>query len=175
MSQQMEQLTAQKAEIQKQLEQTKAENERLKSQSETLSRLGDKRAEAIYHLKEVKIGRFTNLYDENKDGVKESLVVYVQPIDEVSDVVKAAGAVEVQLWDLNSPDTSKALLDQWKVEPAELKKAWMESLMSSGYRFVFDAAEIVAVPATAKQLTVKITFTDYLSGTTFIDQKAIKQ
>jgi len=174
LSRQNQELTAQKADLQSKLSQTEAENERLKKQNELLGRLGDKRAEAIYHLKSVGIGRFTNLYDENKDGIREKLIVYVQPIDEVGDAVKAAGAAEVQLWNLNK-EGSNALVSQWRVEPNEMKKLWLETMLLVGYRMSFDIPGLIEkIGKDMSGLTVKITFTDYLSGKAFTEQKAIK-
>jgi len=168
LSQQAQQLTTQKADVQKQLEQAQRENERLKKQIDTLSNLpGDKRAEALYHLQAVKIRRYTNLYDEDKDGTKETLIVYVQPADETGDIIKAAGAVDVQLWDLDKKE-SEALLAQWRIEPNELKRQWFNSLLAGNYRLKFDVAGVVA--KFDKPLTVKIAFTDYLSGRAFTDQ-----
>jgi hypothetical protein len=175
LSQQVQQLTTQKTDLQNQLEQTKMENDRLKKQAESLSTLpGDKRADAIYHLKSIKIGRFTNFYDEDKTpGAtgKKKLVVYVEPIDEAGDAIKAGGAVEVQLWDLNKKE-NEARLAQWQVEPNEIKKLWLGGMFSSGYRLSFDAAGIV--DKFDKPLTVKVNFTDYLSGATFTEQFIIR-
>ena len=174
-TQQIQQLTAQKTDLQNQLEQTKTENDRLKKQAESLSKLpGDKRADAIYNLKSIKIGRFTNFYDEDKTpGAtgKKNLVVYVEPIDETGDVIKAAGAIDVQLWDLNKKE-SEARLAQWRVEPNEIKKLWLDGMLSSSYRLSFDAAGIV--DKFDKPLTVKVNFTDYLSGMTFTEQFVIR-
>ena len=154
------------------VEQAEKEKEQLKKQVETLSQLPmGKRAEAIYSLKAVKLGRYTNLYDEDKNGTKETLIVYVQPIDETGDVIKAAGAVEVELWDLNKPSV-EALLNKWSVEPNELKKLWFDSIALTGYRLTYDAGALVE--KFDRALTVKITFTDYLSGREFTEQKAIK-
>ena len=75
--------------------------------------------------KSVKIGRYTNFYDEDKTpGAtgKKNLVVYVEPIDETGDAIKAAGAIDVQLWDLNKKE-NEARLAQWQVEPNEIKNA----------------------------------------------------
>ncbi|MGA2323600.1 MAG: hypothetical protein ABSG22_07110 [Sedimentisphaerales bacterium] len=174
-AQQVQQLTAQKADLQNQLEQTQTENDRLKKQAESLSKLpGDKRADAIYHLKSIEIGRYTNFYDEDKTpGAtgKKNLVVYVEPIDETGDVIKAAGAIDVQLWDLNKKE-SEARLAQWRVEPNEIKKLWLGGMLSSSYRLSFDAAGIV--DKFDKPLTVKVNFTDYLSGATFTEQFIIR-
>jgi hypothetical protein len=174
-SQQVQQLTAQKTDLQAQLEQSKIENDRLKKQAESLSKLpGDKRADAIYHLKSIKIGRYTNFYDEDKTpGAtgKKNLVVYVEPIDEMGDVIKAAGTIDVQLWDLNKKE-SEARLAQWQIEPNELKKLWLDGMLSSSYRLSFDAAGIV--DKFDKPLTIKVNFTDYLSGMTFTEQLIIR-
>jgi hypothetical protein len=168
LSQQVQQLTTQKADLQSRLERTQIENERLKKQIETLFTLpGDKRVDALYHLQAVQIGRYTNLYDEDKNGTKEKLIVYVQPIDDTGDTIKAAGAIDVQLWDLNKKD-GVALLAQWRVEPNELKKLWFNSILAGNYRLTFDAAALME--KFKETLTVKISFTDYLSGRTFTDQ-----
>jgi hypothetical protein len=168
---QVERLAEQKVVLQSKLEQTEAENERLKKQVDTLANLpSDKKAESLYRLQEIKIGRYTNLYDEDKNpGApgKKKLIVYVGPVDETGDVIKAAGAVDVQLWDLNKKE-NESLLAQWRVEPNELKRMWLNSLLAGNYRLKFDVAGVVA--KFDKPLTVKVSFTDYLSGRTFTDQ-----
>jgi hypothetical protein len=171
-SQQIEQLSKEKAELESRLEQADKENDGLKKQMEALASLpGDKKAESIYSLKAVKIGRYTNLYDEDKNGTKETLIVYVQPVDETGDVIKAAGAVDVELWDLNKP-SAEALVSQWSVAPNELRKLWVDSIALTGYRLTYGAGG--KVEKFDSPLTVKVTFTDYLSGRTFNEQKAIK-
>ena len=171
---QIQQLTAEKADLQNQLEQVRAENNQLLKQAETLSKLpGEKRADALYHIKSVRIGRFTNIYDESKtpgQTGKKNLVVYIEPLDETGDAVKAGGAVEVQLWDLSNKQDD-ARLAQWQVEPDQLKKLWLGGMFSSGYRLSFDVAGIVE--KFDKPLTVKVNFTDYLSGGTFTEQLVI--
>jgi hypothetical protein len=157
------------------LEQVERENERLKKQNEMLSELpGEKRAGAVYKVQAVRIGNYTNIYKEEEDGEKEKLIVYVSPIDETGDAVKAAGEVKIQLWDLSKKENN-AQLGQWTVGPNELKKMWYNSLMSSKYRLSFDVSGIVKdYKAGTPGLTVKVNFIDYLSGRTFTEQKVIK-
>ena len=53
-----------------------------------------------------------------------------------------------------------------------LRTLWLGGMFSSGYRLSFDAAGIV--DKFDKPLTVKVNFTDYLSGMTFTEQFIIR-
>ena len=169
---QLEQLTLENNELQKQIEQSEKENEQLKKQVQTLSGLPENvKLENLNRLENIKIGRYTGFFDKNDDGKKETLIVYLQPTDAEGDAIKAVGTAEVQLWDLNKTN-NKALLGQWKVGPDELKNLWFETFLSIYYRLTFDVADIVE--NMEEPPTVKITFTDYLTGKVFNDQKVIK-
>jgi TolA-binding protein len=169
---QIEQLTQEKTQLQKQIEQSEKENEQLKQQLQVLSGLPEEvKLENLNRLENIKIGRYTGFFDKDNDGKKEKLIVYLQPTDEQGDALKAAGTAEVQLWDLNKTK-GQAMLGQWKVEPGELKKLWFETLVSIYYRLTFDVADIVE--SLEEPPTVKVTFTDYLTGKAFTEQKAIK-
>lgn len=165
-------LRQEKAELKSQIEQSKSEAEQLKRQVQVLSDLpAEVRLEDLYDLQKVKITRYTNLYDKDKDGKKEKLIVYIQPIDEEGDIVKATGAVDVQLWDLNKED-GQAQLGQWHVTPSELKELWFATLITINYRLTFDVAD--KITGDEEALIVKVTFTDYLTGKVFKEQKIIK-
>jgi hypothetical protein len=164
---QVAQIAEQQSDLQIRLEQTQRENEQLRKQIETLTLLPDNKKAEMFGVKSVKIGRYTNLYDENNDGVEETLVVYVQPLDEIGDAVKAAGAANVQVWDLSKP-SAEALVADWSLDTDKLKKLWVDSIALIGYRLAFDVSKIrdkLNFP-----LTIKVTFTDYLSGRTFNEQ-----
>ena len=169
---QIEQLTQEKTQLQKQIEQSEIENKQLKQQVQVLSGLPNEvKLENLNRLESIKIGRYTGFFDKDKDGKKEKLIVYIQPADEQGDTVKAVGAVDVQLWNLNKTD-GEALLGQWKVEPDELKKLWFATMVTINYRLTFDVADIVE--SLEEPFTVKVTFTDYMTGKVFKEQKFIK-
>jgi len=170
---QIENLTEQKKQLENQLEQSNFENEQLKKQMHVLSGLPEQvKGENLYHLQKIRIGKYTGFFDKDDDGTKEKLIVYIQTLDEEGDIIKATGAVDVQLWNLNSSEANKALLGQWRVEPDELKKLWFATLVKINYRLTFDIAD--KVKSFDEPLTVKVTFTDYLSGKVFKEQKVIK-
>jgi len=169
---QIKQLKEENTKLTRQVEVSASENKQLKKQIQVLSNLPEQaRAENLYRLQRMEVTRYTNFYDKDEDGQKEKLIVYIQPIDEEGDIVKATGAVDVQLWDLNK-EADKALLGQWHVAPSELKKLWFATLITINYRLTFDVAG--KIDDFDKPLTVKVTFTDYLSGKVFEEQKVIK-
>jgi len=168
---QVDKLDEEKTQLQEQIEQAKAENEKLRERLHVLAGLPEgAKGENIYHLRRVRIGRYTDFYDEDKDGKKETLIVYIQPLDEDGDIIKVAGAVIVQLWDL-SKEKEQALLGEWHVGPEQLKKLWFSTLMTH-YKLTFDVAD--KIDKLKEPLTVKVTFTHYLTGRVFKEQKVIK-
>ncbi len=161
-----------KKQLQNQLDKSESEIEQFKKQAQVLSGLKPQvRLENLYNLQKIKLTRYTGLYDKNKDGKKDQLIVYLQPIDQENDIVKASGAVDVELWDLNKKD-GQALLGQWHVEPGELKKLWSATILIINYRLPFDLPD--KIEGLKDPLTVKVTFTDYLTGKVFQEQKIIK-
>ena len=171
LTEQIDKLKEQNAQLQKQVEQVKSENEGLKSQVQVLSGLPERvKGENLYHLQKIRIGEYTNIYDKDKDGKIERLIVYIQPIDEDGDIIKAAGSVDVQLWDL-SKEGNQALLCKGHVKPEQLKKLWVSALLTH-YRLEFDVTG--KIDEFKDPLTVKVTFTDYLTGKVFEDQKVIE-
>ena len=168
----VETLTIQQKQLESRLEQSAAENEQLQKRIHTLSGLPEQlKGENLYRLQNVEIGKYTGFFDKDKDGTKEKLIVYIEPIDEQGDLIKAAADVEVELWDLSKTDGS-ALLAKWPVvKPDELKNLWFASMVKVNYRLTFDITD--KVTSFDEPLTVKVTFTDYLSGKVFKKQKVI--
>jgi hypothetical protein len=127
--------------------------------------------EDLYTLRRIKIHKYTNFYDKDEDGKKEKLIVYVQPIDKQGDIIKVSGSVDVELWDLNK-EAGQAKLGQWHAGLDELKQNWFSTLIGGNYRLMFDIAD--KVDDFTEPLTVKVTFTDYLTGRVFKEQRVIK-
>jgi hypothetical protein len=164
-------LEMERARLAGEVEERNVEIEQLKAQIRALSALPQRERENPYALNAVRITRYTNFYDKDGNGTRDKLIVYLQPIDRDGNVFKAAGTASVQLWDLSRP-SGQALLGQWQLPPDELHKLWFDSLISTNYRLTFDVPltpETLAVP-----LTVKVAFTDFLTGQIFYDQYVIQ-
>jgi FtsZ-binding cell division protein ZapB len=149
----------------------KEENLKLNEQVETLSGFeSGERQKALPTLSKIAIAKRSGFVDKDDDNVKEKLVVYVKPYDSNLDVIKAAGSVTVQLWDLEQT-SAKAMLKEWVIAPQELSKMWMGAFMTDYYRLLFDVDP--SGLKVGREYTIKVTFTDYISGKVFKEQKVV--
>ncbi len=165
------QLRQQISDLETKLEKLKATNKQLQEQMTVLSKLPtDVNLDELYGLKKLVIAKRSGLYDKDKDGKKENLIVYLRPLDDESDAFKATGQVRIELWDLNR-EPQEALLAKWHVEPYQLKKLWVSGILTHYYRLSFNLAEEVEE---TKEFTVKAHFTDYLTGKVLTTQTTIK-
>jgi hypothetical protein len=165
-------LRIQQKQLSYQLQQEKDDNQKLTEQIKTLSAIkSELTLGQVYNLQSVSIGNFTNLYDKDKTGNKETITVYLKVVDKYGDEIKAPGFVEIQLWDLQRKP-QKAKLKQWDISAGKLAENWYSTVISSYYRLEFVVDDIIE--KFDHPLTVKVKFTDILTGKVFNDQKVIE-
>jgi outer membrane murein-binding lipoprotein Lpp len=164
-------LQQQTDQLQSDLQSCRQENSGLQQRMATLAQAReDANLASLYNLTGIKIGRFTGLYDKDDDGEIESLIVYIQPMDDTGDIIKAPGSVQVELWNLNNAENS--LISQWNIEPEKLKELWFSTVLTINYRLTFDISN--KLDEFSQPLTVKVRFVDYMTGKTFNEQTLIK-
>ena len=165
-------LRNEKEQLTSQIRQGKKENQQLRKQIKTLAGIDTQlKFSNLYDIRRIKIHKYTNLYDKDKDGKFEKLIVYIQPMDAQGDIVKSPASIDVQLWDLNT-ESEKALLAEWHITPQKLKELWFATLVTINYRLTFDVDDKIENPH--QPLTIKVTFTDHLTGKVFSEQKVIE-
>ncbi|HEW79022.1 MAG TPA: hypothetical protein ENH34_03510, partial [Phycisphaerales bacterium] len=72
LTEQIQVLREEKTQLTRQLEQSKTENKQFKKQVQVLAGLKPEvKLENLYDLQKIRIGRYTNFYDKDKDGKKE--------------------------------------------------------------------------------------------------------
>lgn len=172
LAEKVDKLSREKKELMSHIEQIESTNKDLQKQITTLHGLEDDvKLKNLCDIQKIKITKYTNLFDKDKDGTKETLIVYIQPIDQDGDIIKAPGDVHVQLLDLDK-DKNPTLLGKWYITPGKLRKLWFNALLKAHYRMTFDVSEKVKI--LEEPLTVTVTFTDYLTGKVFEEQRLIK-
>jgi len=158
-------------ELRLQVEKLQRDNDRLRERIKTLSSLDPQaRLEVLGRLENIEISGRSGLFDKDKNGTKETLVVYLRTIDDAGDAITAAGSVDVELWDLEAQDNPR--LAQWHIGPEELKRRWSSTVMTNYNRLTFDVSGLLK--DIKNELTVKVTFTDYITGGILRKQKVIK-
>ncbi|HOQ03763.1 MAG TPA: hypothetical protein PKY88_00920 [Anaerohalosphaeraceae bacterium] len=170
--QQVRDLQAAKNQLETKAERLEEENRQLLEQCSMLSSLNPAlRLSALDRLMQIRLAKGTALTDENRDGKVETLRVHLEPVDQAGDVVKAPGQVHVSLWHLDV-SAGEHLLGLWTVGAEELKTKWGRSLMGAYYRLMWNVEAIL--PEKACELTVKVEFTDYLTGKVLRTQKPLR-
>lgn len=169
---QIKNLTQDKSKLKQRVDTLEAENTELTARVKTLTALGpEKRIEALSGVQRITIEKRSGLADKNKDGNAETLVVYVRPRDDTGNTVKAPGEITLQLWDLNAPPDT-ALLKEWNIPPQQLKKLWSSTALTNYYRLSYKVPDLLNDEQT--ELTIKVQFTDYVTGKTLNAQRVIK-
>jgi hypothetical protein len=149
------------------LQQTAAAQEQ---QIRTLQHLGDKRLDLLFHVVNLEVGRYSTGINADDLPGDDFIRVYLIPRDAAGDPIKAAGTVTVQLFDLAAPAEAN-LLGTYQFPLEQVAKSWVGGFMTYHYRF--DCPWKSGPPA-HPDVTVRASFTDYLTGKEFTAQRLIK-
>ncbi len=135
-----------------------------------LQNLGDKRLEKLFYVTHLELGRRSGGVDKDGRSGDDAVVVYLQPVDRDGHVIKAAGEVTVQLYDLaNAP--AENLIGEYHWSLDELGATWAGGFLGSS-QFSLLCPWRTGPPA-HDQITIRATFTDYLTGKTFTAQRVV--
>lgn len=140
-----------------------------RDQIQTLESLGPKRLDRLYKVARIEITRYSGGINLAGGVGDQGVRVYIQPIDQQGDVLKSAGTFKIQTFDLAQPP-EQSLLSECEYPPEEAAKHWYGGFVT--YQYQFDC--LWNSPPRHANLTLRVSFTDYLTGQTFSAEKAIK-
>lgn len=142
----------------------------LQADRPTTQSLAQDRLDELFTVAGIRLGRLTGGFDADPEVAgDESVRVHVVPFDSTGDDLKAAGTVVVEAFDLSSDGTR---VGRWSFDLAATRGAWNSSGLL--YEYVLDCALAgVAVPSSA-ELTLRVTFTDALTGRSFSAQQLVR-
>ena len=139
------------------------------TQIETLQALGPKRLDKLFYVTSIKLGRYTGGVDldgkEGDDGIR----VYLIPQDADGHTLKAAGNVRVQLFDLAAEEKDR-MIATYTFTVETIGKNWAGGFLTKHYKFDCPWK----TPPARAEITVRASFTDYLTGKDFTAQKLCK-
>jgi len=131
----------------------------------------DQKLELLPHVTSVRLASLSGGFDDNHDGVDDGIVLYINPVDQEGDIIKAAASVQVRLLDLSAQGEPQQV-GQVSLDANQMRPLWFGKLGAhytvkvpwSGGRTRPPAASITAV----------VSFQDYLTGKVYPIQQAFK-
>jgi hypothetical protein len=126
--------------------------------------------EKLYTTRRIELGRFTGGIDTDGKPGHDAIRVFLTPIDREESPLKRAGSVTVQLYDL-AADEDATLLAEFDYPPDKAGKHFASGLMV--YHYSFDCPLPGDRPLDNDKLTVRVTFTELLTGRTVDAQKVV--
>jgi len=152
------------------LEASQTDNQRTITVLETASTkpaLADAQIDELFTTHALKFGRLTG-WAAWQDGAAavSGVKVYIAPTDAAGDVLKAAGAFEVELFDLSSKETR---LGSWRFPSTDASRLWNGQGLLNCYVLPCPLSD----SPTNSDVTVRVTFTDSLTRRPIVTQKQI--
>jgi outer membrane murein-binding lipoprotein Lpp len=164
-----QELAGQVDRLQRERDAARAEAAGLRDQKPSVPTLPADRLQKLFTAHGITLGKLTggDDFDPAKPG-DDGLKVYATPIDAAGQTIKAAGAFVVEAFDLAGEGNTR--VGRWQFPVEQAPALWNGTLWR--YEYVlpcpFDQR-----PAHA-ELTVKVTFTDELTGRAFTEQRVVK-
>lgn len=143
----------------RQLESLQGRVAELQQQLTTARGLTDEDLAIIFHADRIVIDPLTGGYDADDQPGDEGVTVYVRPVDRFGDTLKAAGSIQVELFDLaRAPANTRIGL--YELSPAEARDLWFGDLWTE---FYVVKCPWQGGPPAHRDLLVRVTFVDYLT------------
>lgn len=142
----------------------------MEGRATTVPVLPNDRLAQLYTVHGLKLGRLTGGWDKDRQqSGDEGLQIFVVPTDQTGDLLKASGGFVIDAFDLAQSGENR--IGHWEFSPDQAMKAWLGTSLQYGY--VFELPWQNGPPA-HDQVTVRVTFTDELTGRAFTAQRVLK-
>jgi hypothetical protein len=132
-----------------------------------LQALGPGRLEKLFRVARIELSGYTAGYGGDEAGPDKGVRVLLNPVDDQGSVIKAAGDVTIQLYDLAAPPGANRLAEH-SFPVDVIGKYWFSGAMTNHYAFECPWS---AAPPLHSQITVRAVFVDYLTGRSFTTQR----
>ena len=142
----------------------------LEQQVNGLQDRGELEVTKLPHASGIRFARLTGGHDYDGAPGDDGITVYLQPVDADGHVIKAAGSITIDLFDLANPDGTQRIVTR-RLNVDQTRKAWSDGLWTRHYTIDCPWPE-ERLPA-HREITVRATFTDYLTGKAWTTQQVV--
>lgn len=139
-----------------------------RKQVETLHALGGKRMENLFTVESIELGGRTGGIDTDDEPGQDAIKVFLLPKDAAGHTIKAAGEATLQLFDLAGA-SGEERLSETTIPVEKIGDYWSSGFLSYHYSFELPLPQNLL----SRTVTLRVEFTDYLTGRSFSAQKAI--
>ncbi len=144
-----------------------------KQQIATLQKVGPDRMAKLVVPTGIQFARLTGGYDDDGRPGDDGVVAYVQPVDVKGHVIKVAGSIRMQVFDLANPPGRQVVAEgEWDVD--HVADMWNGRLWTGHYTVKCPWPPPDRKPPDHRELTIRVEFTDLLTGKTFTAQKVVE-
>ena len=113
----------------------------------------------VFYPERLVIDRLSGGADYDGKPGDDGVTVYLKPVDPAGDVIKVAGDIRIQLYDLAAP-AGKNLIGEYVVPVDQVGKLWQGKLWTNHYTI---RCPWPAAPPEHTEITMRATFVDYLT------------
>lgn len=171
--QKVDALTQETAQLEQELLARDGRIAQLRQQVENLQELGPDRLKAMFVVDRIELASLTGGADYDGLPGDDGVTVYLRPLDADGHVLKAAGEIIIELLDTNLPGTPRSLGQYVCNDPAELRRLWHGRFLTDHYTIRCPWDPVIG-PPTHRQVEVKATFNDFLTGKRLTTIKTVR-
>ncbi len=168
LQQRVDALTAENERLTREIEDQRAVIAELEQQVQNLRGRPD--APVVFSVERIELASLSGGTDLNGQPGDDGVVAYVKPIDAAGDVVKAAGAIKVQAFDLGGAEP-KLLAECEVSDPDELRKSWYGKFLTNHYTIKCGWSSPGSKPP--PRVLLRVTFTDFLTGKVLVTHQEV--
>jgi hypothetical protein len=147
----------------------KQRDNQLVAQKATIDELGDQLRVArsiseddlkkIFYPEQLVIDKLSGGADYDGQPGDDGVTVYLKPVDKEGDVIKVAGDIRIQLFDLAAPP-ARNLIGEYFIPVDQVGKLWHGKLLTDHYTIKCPWPK---GPPEHNEITIRATFVDYLT------------
>jgi hypothetical protein len=121
----------------------------------------------LFPAERIVIDRLSGGYDDDGQPGHDGVVVYLKPLDRRGDIVKAAGTIRIELFDLTVDPPQ--LVGRCEFAAADAAGLWYGDLWTQHYTI---RCPWLADPPTTREVTIRAAFVDHLTQRVMTAQTA---